>query len=129
MSESTVEHACPHCGAECASQAFCPACGHRLTPARRSRWKETFAGLVLVLALGALGFGCFVGIPYGVVWTVSLAFPPLREHLWAATFGLLFAVAGWRKLNWSIGRWRVRRLEAAEARRTEVDDQGDEGRQ
>ncbi len=54
--------------------------------------------LGLVLGLGALGLGCFVGIPYGLCWGVSFAYPPMREHLWAWTFGGS-SVAGWRKVN------------------------------
>ncbi len=84
--------------------------------------------LGLVLGLGALGLGCFVGIPYGLCWGVSFAYPPMREHLWAWTFGGIVLVAGWRKVNGSIGRWRVRRLEAAEARRAGMDGDGREER-
>jgi len=129
LSETTAGPACPNCGADAAGQAFCPACGQRLRPAKRkSRFKDTLIAIGAVLAMGALGVGCFVGIPVGACYGVSFAYPPIREHLWAWTYGTLAVVYGVRWIFWRVGRWLGERRYVAQMQAEAVDAEASEAR-
>ena len=114
MSETTAGPVCPNCGADLSGQDFCASCGQRLAPAKRkSPFKDTLVAVGAVLGLGALGVGCLVGIPVGTCYGVSFAYPPIREHIWAWTYGTLAVIFGVRWVNWRVGRWLgERRYEA-----------------
>lgn len=99
MSDMLPPETCPHCGAERSGQRFCPHCGKRLAGwGSFAQFVEAALTAALVIALGALGYGCIIGSAYGVCWGVSFVYPPMREALWAWTIGGLLLVVVLHKL-------------------------------